>query len=422
MRIWLITVGEPLPIDPGSERPLRTGILADVLVSRGHDVVWWTSTFDHIRKVHRFNTNSSAQISPNFRLKLLHSIAYSNNVSLRRIINHMGIARKFKRLSGNEAAPEIILCSLPTIELSLAAARYGQRQGVPVILDIRDQWPDIFVDLAPSWTRILVRAFLKPLFTMTHSACAQATAITGMTPAYVHWGAEHAGRDLTALDRVFPFGYSEQVPSGDELRKAEAFWKLYGLSKGQRHFVVCFFGAMSRQFDLETVINAARKLQFQDRPFRFILCGSGDNLEHYKELATDCANVVFPGWVGAPEIWTLMRRCSVGLAPYRGTSDFMASLPNKPIEYFSAGLPVISSLKGYLEQLLSENNCGVHYENGTEDQLVSILCDLYDHPGRLKTLSKNAYALYKEKFVAETVYGDMADYLEMVAAMGIDKK
>ena len=43
MRIWLITVGEPLPTD-GAERLLRAGILADMLSAKGHDVVFWTST------------------------------------------------------------------------------------------------------------------------------------------------------------------------------------------------------------------------------------------------------------------------------------------------------------------------------------------------------------------------------------------
>ena len=55
--------------------------------------------------------------------------------------------------------------------------------------------------------------------------------------------------------------------------------------------------------------------------------------------------MLFPGWVNKPEIWILMRIAQVGLAPYRSTEDFIISIPNKAIEYMSAGLPVISSLK-----------------------------------------------------------------------------
>ncbi|GAI08595.1 unnamed protein product, partial [marine sediment metagenome] len=51
MRIWLITIGEPLPSDNNNDRLYRTGILAKLLIQRGHEVVWWTSTFDHVRKI-----------------------------------------------------------------------------------------------------------------------------------------------------------------------------------------------------------------------------------------------------------------------------------------------------------------------------------------------------------------------------------
>jgi len=110
----------------------------------------------------------------------------------------------------------------------------------------------------------------------------------------------------------------------------------------------------------------------------------------------------------------LMRMSSVGLAPYRSSKDFMASIPNKSIEYLSAGLPILSSLKGTLKELLSTNDCGITYENGDAEDLVSILVNLYDHPELIRKMSENAYALYKEKFIAEKVYNNMISHLELV--------
>ncbi len=49
MRVWLLTVGEPLPTDGGSDRVWRTGFLARALADRGHEVVWWSSAFDPFR-------------------------------------------------------------------------------------------------------------------------------------------------------------------------------------------------------------------------------------------------------------------------------------------------------------------------------------------------------------------------------------
>jgi len=423
MRVWLIKVGEPLPIDgTTNERLHRTGILANRLVQRGHKVVWWTSTFDHVRKIHRFNSDSTINESNNFKVKLLHSIGYKKNVSIFRFVNHYLIGCKFYKYAQEELKPTIILSSLPTLKLSLASVKYGNKKGVPVVLDIRDIWPDVFLDYVPSLTKRILSFLLFPIYNILKAACSGATAITGVTPDFIEWGVSHAHRLPTDLDKAFPFGYSKVTPDKENIEKAEKFWKRYGLSKDNNEFIVCFFGAMSSLFDLKTVIEAAGKLKLQKRKFRIVLCGSGNYLTLYKNLAKDCENIVFPGWVGAAEIWTLMRMSAVGLAPYFSIKNFTMNLPNKPIEYLSAGLPIVSSLKGVLENLLSTYNCGVTYKNSDVDNLVSILIDLYDHRDQLEIMSKNAYALYKDKFVAEKVYDDMISYLEYVSSSYLKDK
>jgi glycosyltransferase involved in cell wall biosynthesis len=407
-------VGEPLPTDEAGDRLHRVGILANLLVEKGHQVLWWTSTFDHVRKKQRFDIDTSIDINNCFRINLLHSLEYKKNVSLRRIINHYGIARKFAILAEPEQKPDIILCSLPTLELSLVATEYGRKKGIPVVLDVRDLWPDIFLELVPEWGRWFVRTLLSPMFKTVSAACTGANAIIGITPAFVDWGVKYANRTRSGLDRDFPLGYSQDIPAQEAVIEAENFWWKFGVTKNNNDFIACFFGTMGRQFEMETIIEAARKLKFMKPLIRFILCGSGDNLDYYKKLAGDCDNIIFPGWVGAVEIWTLMRMSSVGLAPYRSSKDFMASIPNKSIEYLSAGLPILSSLKGTLKELLSTNDCGITYDNGDAEDLVSILVNLYDHPEIIRKMSENAYVLYKEKFIAEKVYNNMISHLELV--------
>lgn len=414
MRIWMITVGEPLPTDGTNDRLYRAGTLAKLLITKGHEVVWWTSTFDHMRKRQRFNTDTSLDINKRYRIKLLYSITYKKNVSVSRIINHYIIAHKFIKIAETEPQPDIILCSLPTLELSMAATKYGKKRGIPVVIDIRDLWPDIFLDLVPVWGQSFLRLILFPMFNTVRAACAGATAIVGITSAFVEWGIDYSKRTRSNLDKEFPMGYSEASPSKEAITEAEKFWEKYGIYKNNNEFIACFFGTIGRQFELETIINAARKIKTQKRSLRFVLCGSGDNLTLYKDLAKDCENVIFPGWVGLAQIWTLMRMSSVGLAPYKNIKNFTNNLPNKPIEYFSAGLPIVSSLNGVLRDLLSFYDCGLTYENNNSDHLISLLIDLYNRPERLAKMSENAFALYEEKFIAEKVYSDMNDYLELV--------
>jgi len=416
MRIWLITVGEPLPIDGKNDRLHRAGILAGILQKQGNNVVWWTSTVDHVRKKQRFKTDKFVRLSSNLRLVCLYSILYRKNISFRRIINHIGIARKFRMLSKQEEKPDIILCSFPTIELSAEAIRYGCTLTVPVVLDVRDLWPDLFLDSTPKSLRPLARVALAPMFRTARKAFRGASAITGVTAEFVEWGIRRAGRLRGPSDSVFPMGYSSTIPTKQEIATAEKFWSKHNVGNENQEFIVCFFGTFGRQFDLNTVIEAARKLDDTETCIRFVLCGSGDNLNKYKHLAKGCKNILFPGWVGQPEIWTLMRMASVGLAPYISTNNFMLNIANKPIEYMSAGLPVVSSSKGALEKLLSTHGCGITCQYGDADALAAILHDLHENRQRLQKLSDNALALFKDRFMAEKVYGEMSHYLERIVA------
>ena len=232
----------------------------------------------------------------------------------------------------------------------------------------------------------------------------------------VESGQIRGDRQQLNFDRDFPLAYSEKIPGQYVISKAMDFWYENGIKNKNDEFIACFFGTMGRQFELETVIKAAKILQTVNKNIKFVLCGSGDNLVCYKELASDCSNIIFPGWVQAYHIWTLMRLSSVGLAPYYSSNDFMRSYPNKSIEYLSAGLPVVSSLKGLLQELLENNNCGITYENGNAEQLAKILMGLYEEPEILKTMSANALSLYKERFVAEKVYSDMIEHLELICS------
>jgi glycosyltransferase involved in cell wall biosynthesis len=414
VNIWLITVGEPLPSDGPNARLYRTGLLADKLVSQGHNVMWWTSTLDHTKKVQRFAHDTTIVLAPNYKLKLLHSIAYSESISLKRILNHIGIAWVFSREAAIQQRPDIILVSLPTLELSLAAVKYGKRHNIPVVVDIRDLWPDIFLRVFSPMIRPVGRLAIHPFFLMAEAACCQAAAIIGITSKFVAWGLDYARRPATQWDVDFPLAYPDVKPADEAIDTAEKFWEQCGIGSKENSFIVCFFGTMGWQFDIETVIKAAEILEKHEKGITFVLCGTGDNLEKYKQIAASTSNIIFPGWVGAAEIWTLMRRSRVGLAPYYSTPDFEMAIPNKVIEYLSAGLPVVTSLRDTVAGLVEQNNCGLTYQQGNPHELANILVNLHSQPQNLITMSKNAHSLYEERFTADKVYGELAKHLENI--------
>src|SRR5437016_11725461 len=125
MKVWVIKTLNPLPLDSGS-RPWRTELLARVLVAMGHEVVWFSSSFSHAQKRHRFDGPRSFDIAPNLRLELLYGAGYNKNISAARYWSNISHARAFRRTSERLPGPDVIHCALPTLELCEAALSYAK--------------------------------------------------------------------------------------------------------------------------------------------------------------------------------------------------------------------------------------------------------------------------------------------------------
>jgi len=394
-------------------------MLASSLGLQGHDVTWWVSTFDHHQKIQRWEDDRTLVLDEHYRLQVVYSPGYAKNVSIQRIADHNLHARRVRwRMLSEADRPDVILCSLPTLDLCRVAVDYGRAFDVPVVLDIRDLWPDIFLDAVPAWLHWAARPALLPMFRAAAYACSRATAITGITSAFVDWGLAYARRSRSDLDRDFPLGYLNRSQPLPTMAEARQFWSDVGLdsSVGLR---VCFFGSLSWTMadEMFTVIEAARQLQMQGDNTQFVICGSGENLDAYRKAAQGCNNIVFPGWVDAPQIRVLMEMSSAGLLPYRSRADFARSIPNKVAEYLSAGLPVISSLRGVTEHLLEENDCGVTYQNGDASSLFQLLRALGSDGQRMHTMARNAASLFARRFDASRVYDEMGTYLQDVVSV-----
>jgi glycosyltransferase involved in cell wall biosynthesis len=417
VRIWLVTIGEPLPIGVGiQDRLHRTGYFARFLANEGHEVTWWTSTFDHSRKKEWYRMDTITDLQKNLRVILMHGRGYKRNVSLARIMDHRDVAKRFRSLATREATlPDIIVSAFPTIELSSVSVEFGISRSVPVVVDVRDLWPEVFYDSLPVPLHPIAKRVSYPFYASAKKTFQNATAISGATDEFIDWALALGNRERSRLDRSLPFGYTSEASSQAAIEKAEAFWKDRGLSDSAEGSIICFFGYIGRQFDFEPVIQSARDLRMQGRKVRFVICGSGDFLEHFRKLASHEDNILFPGWVGAAEIKVLMSFSLLGLAPYRQTRNFEMNFPNKPVEYLSGGLPIATGLsKGLLCRFVEQENCGFSY-HGRSALLTKGIIDLLDNPGKRDELRGISRQVFEKMFDANTVCKQMLQHLEEVA-------
>lgn len=413
MNIWLVKIGEPVPLDAFcKERVHRTGLLSHYLAESGHDVTWWTSTFDRIRRETVSDSDRTVFLNQGLRVILLHGGGYRKSISLARMAYHRRVARKFKQRAQGEAPPDLILSAYPTVELCKEAVAYGRLHRIPVVLDMRDMWPDIILDTAPPVVRPFARVLLGPMIRNSRQVCSEATAITGITEEFVDWGLSRGSRARTVLDRSFPMAYVQASPPKDDIEEAAHFWDGLGISGSPSQFVACFIGTMGHQFDLGTAIRAFRIVQESGRRGKLVLCGTGDRLEHYRKMASGDRSILFPGWVNAAMMYVLLRRASVGLNPIPERYDFLSTINNKAIEYMSAGLPILASpQKGVLHDFIATHDLGRSYDPGDATGLARQMIAVMDHPDAWKRFSDHARQAFERYFNAEIVYREMGKYL-----------
>lgn len=416
MKIAVVTIGEPLPILTGAaDRPLRTGYLSQRLAARGHEVTWWTSKFDHVRKQKIATDSDIIPVREGLTLRLLDGGGYQRNVSIARIKDQRRLAEQFAIGVRREPRPDIVLSSLPPVELSLAAVEFGIERKVPVVLDMRDMWPDIFVDVFPHGTQWAAKVLLQPLFRQAQRAVSGATAITGITPAFVDWGLKRGHRTSSPNDQAFAMGYEGRKISAAKLAEAEAYWNNQGVSGQSSEPIFCFFGNMGRMFDLEPVIRGAAILSGRGRSPKFVLCGTGERLAGYRALAAGLDNVTLPGWVDEARIQVLLRWAYAGIDPLPERYDYLATINNKAIEYLSAGVPVLSSpARGLLAETLVNEQCGASCNARDPQAFADLVESVCADRNAWAIRAANARAYFDRELKADVVYDRFSELLESI--------
>lgn len=407
-QIWIVATGEPLPTDPGPPRLLRKGMIARRLAQRGHQVTWFTSAFNHQRKQLRPATTAEVVVgSASLQLVTLPALGYERHVSLARIRDHRMTARAFRDLAHDLPAPDVICASLPTIELALASTNLALDFGASSVIDVRDLWPDIFLERAPTALRPLARIPLGPLERAANRACREATSIVGISDAFLDWGLRRAGRERTGRDGVFPLAYER--PTNDPKSQAEAAAMWDGIGAREDRMILSFIGSLTEVFDFEHITEAARRPE--NASLLFVIAGDGPLRSHLE--ATAPGNVLLPGWVDAQQAMELLRRSAVALAPNVPRHDFEGAYSNKVIEYLGSGLPILTTLTvGETATLLRDQSIGITYERSADGLTAAISGVTADE---WHTMGRRAARVFEERFLADTVYGEYCDLLEQVA-------
>jgi glycosyltransferase involved in cell wall biosynthesis len=251
--------------------------------------------------------------------------------------------------------PDVVYASSPHLFAGLAGWLLAKVRGAHFVLEIRDLWPAVLVDMKQLDEGSSIYRLLK---TMERFLYRQADAVIVM--------AEGVRRVVTEEEGV-PGNRVYLIPNGadpddfapplcrDDLRRR------YGL-RGQ---VFAYTGAHGPANGLELMLDAASAVADSIPDACFLLVGDGVTKEALIDRATRerLSNVSFMPPVPKDEMPALLGAVDFGLHILADIPLFSYGVsPNKLFDYMAAGLPVLTNTGGEVAQIVQTADAGIAVE------------------------------------------------------------
>lgn len=405
-RVWITSDWEPNSLQGDAGHLGRMCSLSKYLSEQGYEVTLWFTTFNHPGKYYLYDKTTILTPSENEKIVLLHSkISYRKNVSPTRFLYHRILANEMRKMIQDKKqfpVPDLIFCSYPTEQFCRVALDYGKKHDVPIIMDARDQWPDIFERAFPTPLKTAARLVLKPMKRKTARDFAEATAICSMSPIMLNWALRYANRNKQSLDRHVFIGSKAPDMPNEVLQIELEKWREQGITENTWN--ICIFSTLSRTaVDVDTVIEAVRITHERHPEIRLIIGGKGDDEIRLRQLSEKYSFVHMMGWMNEYQMNSLMSISKAGMLCYQNTPDFKDGWGNKVGQYLSYGLPLLTSADGYAKTYVEQYECGMAYKEYDAKELADILSGLINNPVEQKRLADNARDRFRKEFDEQVV-------------------
>ncbi len=292
-----------------------------------------------------------------------------NRKALERVINYSSFWASASIMGGFLNRPDVVIGTSPQLLVGLAGWWVATVQKVPFVFEVRDLWPESLVAVGVRDHESLMTRTLRRIAAFLYR---KADRIVVVTPAFkgeIIKGYGVPEQKISVVENGVETNLFAAGPASEDLRA-----KL-GLC---RNFVVGYIGTMGDAHALDTVVEAAAKLQVSTPDVQFLFVGEGARKQHVMELARqrELTNMLFLPQQPREEIPTYIRAADVCLVPLRKSDVFKTVIPTKMLEFLSCGRPVILSVEGQAREIVEASQGGMAIEPENPDELVDAILTL----------------------------------------------
>ncbi len=275
--------------------------------------------------------------------------ATANEGVPRKTLGHLSFMASSVLLGGRASGPaDVVVVSSPTFFSILSGWLLARLKRARLVIEVRDLWPAIFVELGVLTNRRVIWA-LERLELAAYAAADQVVVVSeGFRADLLRRGVPsakvHTIRNGVDLDR---FTSAPESPRERAELRAR-------LGAGPGDCLVLYAGTHGISQALTAIADAAAPLD--GRAIRFAFVGDGADKKRLERRVTELGlgNVTLLPGVPSAEMPDLLAAADICLVPLRKVPLFATSIPAKMFEYLATGNAVVGSVTGEAAHILAE--------------------------------------------------------------------
>lgn len=374
MNIWIVN---HYAIPPNMGGLVRHYYFSKYLQKKGHNVKIFTSSKIHNTDINMIKDRSlyKEEIEDGVEYTFVKSRDYKGN-GMDRVINMMDLpfkTWKAMKLFYERQKPDVIYTSSPDLFVAFFALRFGRKYKIPVVVEVRDLWPESIVEYNRMSRKNPIIQVLYQLEKWIYKKADQLIFTMEGGKDYI---CDKGWEKEINLSKV------NHVNNGVDLEEFDENQKIYQITdrdlEDDNYFKVLYMGSIRMVNNLRLLLKAAEELKRRKIPnIKILVYGDGTEKEALQQEAEKLdVNMYFKGRVKKKYIPYILTKADVNLINLQNSNlEKYGCSWNKLFEYMASGKPVASNVKmGY--DLIDRYKCGISREIHSEQEYADLLVEL----------------------------------------------
>jgi len=394
--VKILYVSQYFPPEMGAPAA-RVAELSRLWTEAGHDVTVLTG----------FPNHPTGVVPPDYRRKMWRLVCceqlddvrvvrswllpFPNRGPYERMLNYSSFCLSAASKGMFLSQPDVVIATSPQLLVGLAGWWLARWKRVPFILEVRDLWPESLAAVGAANENSLLYKALSGMARFLYRACDRIVVVTTAFEQYLVEKYKVPREKISVVENGVDTELFNPHAERSEIRTA---------LRADGKFVVSYIGTIGMAHGLQTVVEAASRLQHSEPNVLMLFVGEGAEKQGIISAVRDrgLTNVRFVDQQRREDIPAYICASNVCLVPLKKSDLFTTVLPSKMLEFMACARPVIVGVDGLVRRIVQEANAGIFVEPENPVDLANAIRRLAGDPAFREMLGRNGRRYILQNF------------------------